>query len=306
MKQLFLVYFFPFILAVTSVFFISNNKQVNNLLFEKLVTQTISKPTFNFIGNFENDNTVFEDQFLRSGDSSETIFLLGSSELVHSSPAIPYNFISNHFKTKLKAVGHAGNQCFSMYTQLLANYQRLNNAPVVIILSPGWFESKASKGTTSKIFLEFNSESFLKNINSNTVDTKFKNYANKRIAQLYSEFNSPNLPLKMMNFQYHASISLLHKIIFYPLIYSNHILSNQKEKLEPTKQTGSSFKRLSIIPQAVSINWDSLFFSSKKEVLSKATNNNLGIENEYYTEYIHTYIHTYMIKTVTCNLYRHS
>jgi poly-D-alanine transfer protein DltD len=150
-----LLYLFPFIFSLVVVYYISLNKQASDFLFETPKSSSSVKPDFNFIGNFENDNAVFEDQFLKSSDSTETIFLLGSSELVYQSPAIPYNFISSHFKTKLKAVGHAGNQCFSIYTQLLANYQRLNNAPVVVIISPGWFESKASKGTTSKIFLEW-------------------------------------------------------------------------------------------------------------------------------------------------------
>ena len=285
MKQILLVYLFPFVLAIFSIYYISNNAGDINLFFAKKTVENTSTPAFNYIGNFE--NTIYEDAFLKSGDSTETIFLLGSSELVYSSPAIPYNFISDHFKTKLKAVGHAGNQCFSIYVQLLANYQRLKNAPVVIIISPGWLESKASKGTTSKIFLEFNSESFLRNINSNSADEEFVSYADKRISQLYSEFNSPNLQLKLMNFNYRSSVSLLHKLIFYPLICSDKFLSNQKEKIEPTKQIGTSFKRLPIMPQSVSINWDSLFSSSKKEVLSKATNNNLGVNNEYYTQHVH-------------------
>jgi poly-D-alanine transfer protein DltD len=286
MKQLFLVYLFPFILSLTLVCYISDNKQVNNFLFQTQKAEKTPKQSFNFIGNFEGGNSIFEDEFLKSNDTSATIFLLGSSELVYSSPAIPYNFIPQHFKTKLKAIGHAGNQCFSIYTQLLANYKRLNNAPLVIIISPGWFESKASKGTTSKIFLEFNSESFLKNINTNPADAEFTNYAGKRVSELYNEFNSPNLQLKLLNFTYRASITSFHKILYYPLICSDAFLIYNKEKTEPVKQTGSSCKQLPIISQTVTINWDSLFTASKNYVISQATNNTIGVENTYFTEHI--------------------
>ncbi len=287
MKQFFTLYLFPFFIALIAVYYLSNNNRTVRFILKNPFQKGSVQQDFTYIANFENDNVVFEEQFLKSNDSTETIFLLGSSELVYTSPAIPYNFIPQHFKTKLKAVGHAGNQCFSIYTQLLANYQRLQNAPVVIILSPGWFESKASKGTSSKIFLEFNSESFLKNINTNHTDNVFTNYASKRIHQLYSEFSSPNLELKKANFSYLSSVSILHKIIFSPLVGIDNILISYKEKTEPTKPTGLPFTRKSILTENILIKWDSLFSTSKQEVISKATNNNLGVENNYYIEHIH-------------------
>ena len=212
---------------------------------------------------------------------------MGSSELNEVSEAISYNFISNNFKTKVIGLGHAGNQCFSIYSQLLANENRLKDAPIVIILSPGWFESKSAKGTSSVIFLEYNSEWFLKTINRNIRDTEFTAFENKRISQLYNEFSAPNLELKLMNFKHRSSISFIHKILYSPVIFIDNLLLNFKEKEIKQHATNTLNDRKPIFPEKVVINWDSLFYSSKEEVAKNSNNNNFGINNQYYTNYVH-------------------
>jgi D-alanine transfer protein len=283
MKKLGFIYLIPFLFAIAFLYFF--NTYLNSELFHNNVNNN-SDSSINYIENFQ-ANQFYEDKFLLNFDSSKTIFMLGSSELSNSTEAIPYNFISKNFNTKVVGVGHAGNQCFSIYSQLLANESRLKDAPIVIILSPGWFESKSAKGTSSAIFLEYNSEWFLKTINKNKKDTEFTAYENKRVSRLYNEFNSPNLEIKLMNFKHRSNSSFIHKTVFYPVILADNILQNLKEKITSKRTVINSEIREPIKLENVQINWDSLFTSSKEEIIKNSNNNRFGINNEYYNVYIH-------------------
>lgn len=286
MKQVVAAYILPFTSAIAVVYGIAMNPHLNERLFGKKQSAFIAPTPLVYIENFA-DNPAYEDWFLRSNDSSETIFLLGSSELTGETEASPYNFITKHFTTKLNAVGHAGNQCFSIYSQLLANDNRLNNAPVVIILSPMWFQSDAADGTSAKIFLEFNSERFVNNIIENESADEFKDYESKRISELYTDFSSPDFALKQMHFQHEASRSILHRAVYAPLIKTDELLFRCKMNVtHPGYFFPRPHFRKAITQDSILINWDSLFAQSKKEMLDKTTNNAWGIGNDYYSEYI--------------------
>ncbi|MBI3238321.1 MAG: hypothetical protein HYZ43_05690, partial [Flavobacteriia bacterium] len=137
MKRVGLQYFLPAAIAITVLLFSINT--INQYCFA-LSEEKAAASDLRYLDNFSN-NPKYEATFLSANDSSETIYLMGSSELTHTSSAAPYNFIPDHFKTKVLAIGHAGNQCFSIYSQLLANQDKLENAPIVILLSPGWFHT---------------------------------------------------------------------------------------------------------------------------------------------------------------------
>lgn len=285
MKKIALLYFLPLFIALITVFYLSQNRDINAALFqeENAVLPDLHRP---FIENFR-DNKAYEDLFLRP-DSVETIYILGSSELTESSDALPYNFISSHFSTPLHGIGHAGNQCFSIYNQLLANEQKLKDAHIIIILSPGWFESKSSRGTTSPLFLEFNSDNFLNRILSATPQTDFHEYAYKRVSDFYAEFNSPSLELKLMNFRHQSSKSFIHCALYAPLIgIDNYLLKQKKQLLRSHYTPDVLVQHQAITPEHIHINWDSLATTSKAEVVKKVTNNSLGIADDYYTQYIH-------------------
>jgi len=223
MKQILSVCIVPLMISVIAIFFIAQNEKVNKFLFAKITTENTVKPDSNYIPFFQG-NSFFQEHFLEHRDSAVTIYLLGSSELTTYTPAIPYNFISHHFKERVISVGHAGNQCLSIFAQLLANEKRLKNAPIVIDISPTWFESKSANGTSSEVFLEFMTERFLKNIIHDENDSRFHDYLFNRVAQLYSEFSSPGLELKIMNFKCRASKSFIHEALYAPLIFCDKIL----------------------------------------------------------------------------------
>lgn len=287
MKQVLIVYVLPFFISLTFIYCVSQNESFNDSLFGKRTADQSIEQVDNYIPKFA-ANRSQEDRFLKVGEKSETIYLLGSSELAATTDAIPYNFIPRYFNVPVLAIGHAGNQCLSIYAQLLAKEHLLNNAPIVIILSPGWFESKASGGTTSEVFLEFNSENFLNNILKSESDSTEHAYLYNRVSEIYTEFNSPGLELKLMNFKHRASISAIHQALFTPLVYCDEYLLKLKESI--TNSTASRqpiILRPPLLPEKANINWDSLNITSKEEVLQKVTNNDMGIADDYYTTYIH-------------------
>ena len=286
MKSALIIYFLPLVFALTTIYFISDYDELNRIFYGRNNISKIEINNSNYIGSFDNTD-YYEEIFLKSGKSSDIIYLLGSSELTGSTALKPYNFISSHFNTPVYSIGHAGNQCFSIFSQLFANKERLNETPIVIILSPGWFADKSALGTSSESFLEFNSERFLKKILNNTDDEYFKNYESKRINQLYSDFNSPNLEIKILNFEHLASKSIIHKLCYTPLIYCDRYLLKLKDKINQSKQLNNSeYIRRPIIPSQVIINWDSIYSTSRTTVLKASNNNSFGIENIIFTNNI--------------------
>ncbi len=279
MKKIILLYLFPLFIAIAV--FLCFNGSLRTVFF--MESNSPNDSSFRFLENFR-DNEFYENQFLSNNDSLETIFLLGSSELTISTAGIPYNFITDHFKTKLKGIGHAGNQCFSIYSQLLANENKIKNAPIVIILSPVWFQDNNAKGTSSSLFLEFNSPRFLNNIIHSTPDT-FKEYETRRISDFYEEISNASLNLKTLHFEYQASKSPLHKYFYTPIIAIDKLLAGLQKTNNNLVKVGP-FIRKPIISEPININWDSLYVLSKQEQINKSTNNKWYIDNAYYSEYI--------------------
>jgi poly-D-alanine transfer protein DltD len=290
MKKIIFFHILPLLLAV--VFLFSAVAKINSFLFPDVNTIAVN-PEFNYIANFLKENEVYQEQFLKTGNDAEVIFILGSSELTNGAEALPFYFISNHFTTRVKGVGHAGNQCFSIYSQLLANENRLENAPVIIVLSPGWFLGKSAKGTSSELFLEFNSEKFIENIlniSNNSPLTPFKEYEAKRVSSFYTEILNSDINLKRLSFEGLSSKSKFHKAAYFPIIQTNKFCSVLKQKLIGTdgnkKVKECEIGRNPIIAESVSINWDSLFLVSKQEHFDASTNNTWYINNDYYDQHV--------------------
>jgi D-alanyl-lipoteichoic acid biosynthesis protein DltD len=282
MKKIILLYFVPLFIVLFCFFKFSD--KINSVFFYQEQNAAVDS-SFNCIANFGN-STYYEDRFLNTTDSNETIFILGSSELASETEAHPYNFISSHFKTQLKGVGHAGNQCFSIYSQLLANEKRLKNAPIVIVLSPGWF-SEYAKGTSSSIFLEFNSSRYLTQIFQNKTLPEFKAYEAKRISDLYTEFSNADLTLTMFYLEAQASKNIFFKAFYFPIIETIKVLNTLKLDLKKSNyEETTSVKRKTIVAESLTINWDSLFISAKQQQINNSNNNKWFIKNSYYSEHV--------------------
>lgn len=284
MKKFIYLHFFPILLAI--LILILSITKINSIFPKE---EKVQNKSSNYINNFK-DNPTFEDQFLLSNDNADIIYLLGSSELTSATEATPYNFISNNFKTKVIGVGHAGNQCFSIYSQLLANERKLKNTPIVIVLSPSWFNSKSAKGTTSTVFLEYNSDRFLESIlnNNDTSLSEFKAYEAKRVNDLYTEINNPSLNLESLFLENESDKSVLHYLLYTPVIKTHDFIKTIKSKFiqDNYNNYSQSYNRKSILSENVIINWDSLFNISRQEQINNSKSNTWGINDKYYKEHI--------------------
>ena len=285
MKKIGLLVLFPVAVAMTCLLFLI--RPVNAIAFPPKKTPAV-KGDVRYMDLFR-DKPQFEDLFLAGNDSVATIFLLGSSELTDATEATPYFFITDHFvNTKLIGVGHAGNQCFSIFSQLLAHESELENTPIVIILSPGWFQSDDAKGTASPIFLEYNSDVFLNSIVNNTSasDAVFRKYEARRIADLYTEIVNPDLTTKLLFFEHQSTKSVVHKAAYSPFILIDKALNDLKFKLLHTQRSTPKVKHKAIVPESIVIDWDSLYKTSRDTMLARSNNNSWYIDNAYYSEYV--------------------
>lgn len=280
MKHLTIFYLLPLCLAmgiVGRLVFV-----MPNAFFEKKAILP-SKTHFVGIASCYHDPQL-EAQFL---DDTSRLFVLGSSELATETDASIKDFFPYHFATPVSAVGHAGNQCFSIYTQLLANKARLRGAKIAIILSPLWIQGGAAAGTSPTSFLEFNSQRFLENILADkSLDAADKSYFFGRVADYYPDFTAPNAALKEIYFEQQAKRSVLHRACYAPLIMINKkiaVLANVWDVQNAAAPPLRIKEKERIIDAP---DWDWLLETSKIATLAKATNNAWAIDNDYFTTYI--------------------
>lgn len=287
MKKLLTLYLIPLLISLSLVFVLSLQPQLNTFLFP-LEAVAVQDTIGGFIPAFSGNENL-EKQFLwKSHPDEDVVFVAGSSELQDESGAVPYRFIPAHSGARVQAYGHAGNQCFSVFCQLLAHTERLKGSRIVFILSPGWFEARPAMGTTSTVFLEYVSARFLEKTAAS--DNPFTAYASKRIAQLFSEFVSPSWPLKTMNFKHRSALSPLHKFVFSPLVYLDKIMMQYYKRIHKTAESEvTAFSPVLLYntkPYEEALPWDSMFAASRASVLAKATNNTMGIGDDYFNTHI--------------------
>jgi len=288
MKHFFTVCIIPSAFALFIVVFTSRNEQINKLLFPNTVSNDTTYIINNYISSFNNDATL-ENLFLLSpANNKKTIHVIGSSELNSGIPELPHLFLTDNFNANIISYGSAGNQCLSILCQLIAKEDILKNKKIVFIISPGWFESKFAKGSSSEVLLKYNSPRFFSAIanKNNTYST----YVRYRITQLFSDFNNPSLELKMLYLEYKYNQSIFHKLIFMPLLKATLFLIKEKKQLQNLQKTNSTFGNVKYIEnefaQNKKINWTELLLQSKNEVESKVSNNKIGVNDEYYSAYI--------------------
>jgi poly-D-alanine transfer protein DltD len=288
MKYFLTICFIPFAFAIILVVIISKNKQINSFLFQNTVTKDTTYIINNYISSFNNDATL-ENSFLQTPkNNKKTIHVIGSSELNSGIPELPHLFLTKNFNSNVISYGSAGNQCLSILCQLIAKEKELKSKKIVFIISPGWFESKFAKGTSSEVFLNYNSPRFLLAIANK--NHKYAHYVRFRITQLFSEFSNPSLELKTLYFEYKNNQSVLHKLIFMPLLKATHFLIKEKKQLQYLQKTNSFSSQVKYIENKFSLNeklnWTELLLQSKNDVESKVSNNKIGVNDEYFSAYI--------------------
>ena len=250
--------------------------------------------------------TYFSDY--RDGYSSEQfvykslsggypLVVMGSSEMADSTyPAIPYNFF------KCIGIGHAGNQCFSIYSQLCAMSPSLQHAKIVIIVSPGWFCAGWGNGTSPDLFLEYDNGNFLYSAYFNKdLSASFKDYIGDYIIRNYNYIDSPS---SIINLFYYNSLSKKDTSdkIKYGLLKDFYYYCCKYKITQLSKLTGENkanfLTRFSIpdndntynrqlFPNNIKTpNWDSLETKASNQFKAASSNNNMAVTNAFYSKHL--------------------
>lgn len=281
MKKVMSAVVWPLLLSLAALFFIKENLLSFNFKVAAAEADAIDLSEQRYLRNFSANPKGIHELLAQHGDSA-TIYLIGSSELTTGSPYLSYNFISGNFPVKVMGMGHEGNQCFSIYSQLLSRSAYLKDAPVVIILSPGWFEAKPSRGTTSDVYLEYMSDAAVSELQETQLPQEFRNYANRGIARFYPELNAPSAAFRLAHLSSLSEKSLYHRLWCAPLQSWNNLMNLFRLPLKKHHRKNA----YQAAPVFCSLNIDSLLMSTKALTLAGATNNTMGIENSYFSQYV--------------------
>ncbi|MCX6272398.1 MAG: hypothetical protein NTU44_14525 [Bacteroidetes bacterium] len=300
MKVIIVRFIIPFLLILIIGGFILFNKAVNNAIirdaFHKDDVQNDSLLAYYMTLSEHPKAWMAMKQILSDKNG---VLVMGSSELTTDDPnhAKPYFFIPENTPYHIIAVGHAGNQAFSIFAQLLTLHKYINHANVVIILSPIWYLGNNAKGTTLDIFLEFVPRFALNRILlDKEIPSNFKQYFYKYISQKYPELISPSPELKLMNYYYHAQRNFVSNIAYTPLILLNKLILNYANSINnvdlldipSSKKEFFVYNCSSKVKSNIShIRWDSLYIKSVERHKCSSLTNSWGINDEYYKNYVH-------------------
>jgi D-alanine transfer protein len=287
---------FPFLLAVITgvVLFISGTLSHHNIFPES--TNKISSSTY-FPYYTDDLNT---ELWLRNNLKNKSLVFIGSSELTaQTRKYIPNKFINDSLGIPCIAFGKGGNQCFSIFCQLLSFNKDLPHSRVVIVLSPGWFD-EYNEGTSLEMFLLYNNKRTLGYIlNDDSIPARFKNYIGSYVSHSYPSISSPDETLAQFFYNYNSSnpvrnfalfpFASIHRTAFekrnsilskayeehcfpYPVNFSQteQMLVSDENNLKPVKE----------------INWDSLCKTEFSEFKKHSGNNSFGIDNDYYNDWV--------------------
>jgi D-alanine transfer protein len=278
-----------FVLFPVSSIIFSDHKSKDPLTFKEFNAR--------YFPNFRN-SIIAESEFQTVlGDSSSIIFL-GSSEFsVPKLDAVPYNFFTRKLKYPVLCIGHAGNQSLCMLSFLAANRSYIRRTKLVILVSPTWFMSTPARGTSLETFLEFNSDRFLTSVYKDTgLPANTRKHIYQYISRNIDNISSPSSIQKLIAFKYASGKNIFTRIFNSPFIcYYKSLIrldssirrgQNKKDVIEQLR----NFNRLSkkgirpILPEKIP--WDSLYSSDIQAGL-KLSNNNWGIDSNYYNQFVH-------------------
>ncbi len=221
------------------------------------------------------------------------LLILGSSELTgdDSSGFIPYRWLNKYSPYTVLAVGHAGNQAFSMLTQLASLDPYLSRSRIVIILSPIWYLGTNAAGTSSELFLQYTNREILQNILENKqLDPAVRSHIMEYVRSQYSHIVSPSPELKQMRYEGIGFAATAENLVYAPLkVYNQWVIQADQYWRGPVddangrKSLGTA--RYSLKSPMLDV--DSLMQLALLQHKSVSSGNNWGVEDQYYREHIH-------------------
>lgn len=266
LKKLGLYHLLPFTIALTLLFLFQGKIFDWYSQFSKSPKEFSSKNLDDLPRHVVNyaDSVWAELAVAQSLSNKNGVTIFGSSEL-QSSSGVCYNFLKDSLGVDAMGIGHAHNESFAIYCQLLNFLPYLENANVSIILSPGWFEGNG--GTNSQAFLEFVPSNFIANIyNNKEVKELDLSYISNTYVRDYDGEISGN------KFEY----SFLYAYHRFPMLKKYRSSLDRRFSLNLAK--GNDKREFN------KVNWDEWLKKSKSDILPCL--NEMYVDTGYYNKYL--------------------
>ncbi|WP_323589789.1 D-alanyl-lipoteichoic acid biosynthesis protein DltD [Aliarcobacter butzleri] len=218
-------------------------------------------------------DTLQKTVSLQTDLESGKIVLFGSSELVKypDQRFLPQKFFNNELNIPLRAQGNEGHQTFVIMSQLAAldNQTIRNNARIAILLSPSWFTGSNENGLTMPKFLEYMYSGMMNKL-------YFESETDDKYKYLISDYIKENVSLiKDPSFIYKYPLNVLEK----------DYLNNEMKKFIIQNFDYKNIKVETLNYVKPKLDYDKLR-AEAKNIEIPSSNNNFGINNEYYSKYI--------------------
>jgi len=226
-------------------------------------------------------NQQAEIDYLGSILNPEQLTIFGSSEF-SASPLCSFNFFPEKLGTPALGIGHAYHQHLSILGELLYAESGLENSKVVIFISPTWFNTK---GTNSQAFMEFFTPEMLSDIYTNpSIKSEYKIHLGQFIANQENQFKG--LTKEMMAYKENyfstqgnlpASLMSKSRTALRAKYPSRYALNPVSKNVKPAKFS----------PQTSDFQFSAhLLDSLASEFLSYSRNNDILVNDDYYSKYL--------------------
>ncbi|MCT7617182.1 D-alanyl-lipoteichoic acid biosynthesis protein DltD [Aliarcobacter butzleri] len=218
-------------------------------------------------------DTLQKTVSLQTDLESGKIVLFGSSELVKypDQRFLPQKFFNNELNIPLRVQGNEGHQTFVIMSQLAAldNETIRNNARIVVLLSPSWFTGSNENGLTMPKFLEYMYSGMMNKL-------YFESETDDKYRYLISDYIKENVSLiKEPSFIYKYPLNVLEK----------DYLNNEIKKFIIQNFDYKNVKVETLNYVKPKLDYDKLRVEAKN-IEIPSSNNNFGINNEYYSKFI--------------------
>ncbi|MBS1567859.1 MAG: hypothetical protein JST45_00310 [Bacteroidetes bacterium] len=244
---------------------------------------TLDYPLHGFLGNYDG-HPFLCDALGKALNDGSSIVLLGSSELTtEDHPSKPMNFFNDSLGIPLIAIGHADNQSFSMYTQLLATAADLSHSKLAILVSPTWFTGKPGRrGTNLANFLEYQPSPSLYRIQARVKDED--TLALPVAAYLSDHINELGTAGPVVRWLAHDGSWQTRLLYFFNQPWDAAIIGHTRAGM----QMGQATKPWAPGPgrSMEADQWATLYQAGIKEHLAECTNNSVYVNDAFYSEYV--------------------
>ncbi|MDS1315371.1 D-alanyl-lipoteichoic acid biosynthesis protein DltD [Aliarcobacter butzleri] len=218
-------------------------------------------------------DTLQKTVSLQTDLESGKIVLFGSSELVKypNQRFLPQKFFNNELNIPLRVQGNEGHQTFVIMSQLAAldNETIRNNARIAILLSPSWFTGSNENGLTMPKFLEYMYSGMMNKL-------YFESETDDKYKYLISDYIKENVSLiKDPSFIYKYPLNVLEK----------DYLNNEMKKFIIQNFDYKNIKVETLNYVKPKLDYDKLRVEAKN-IEIPSSNNNFGVNNEYYSKFI--------------------